>query len=124
MSGGASLDRKDHHALLACDQAAEFLKAMGFKKVRTSMTSESCYYALDGCDGTIRVAAHRYRQYETVNLGFPVLALVTFGSNQGPIAPKAVEDRVAVALGYYFWRRLDPEFRIIRGSNHPVRVVP
>lgn len=103
------LTERDADALNACDRAAALLRSMGFELVRTAMSTESCYYKLPDHPGTIRVSAHRYGRTEMRATGFPVLALVTFGTNQGPVGDVDVEGRVTKALGYYLWRRLCPE---------------
>lgn len=62
----------------ACDRSAELLRGAGFVFVRASMKSTSCYYALPGYVGTIRVSTHSRKRDKRPHSSGPVVAHVTF----------------------------------------------
>lgn len=94
------------HAMLACAQAAEILRQLGFTLTYVSMGSEACYYTREDHPAAIRVAAHRMGRTENNRVMMPIFGKVTFGTNQGIVTETTVERTVLFALGQYYYKRL------------------
>jgi hypothetical protein len=103
---GADTVRVSVDALTACQEAASLLRQAGFQLAYASMRSEACYYQYTGYHGAIRIAAHRLGRTESQGVGMPVVAKITFGANQGPVRFENIEQQVMLALGRYFFTRL------------------
>ena len=119
------LHRASTHALEACGRAVELLKACGFVWFYTSMSSEAVYYKLDGFEGTIRVAAHRFSRGEYRAGAPPTAGLIIFGESQGEFSEEKILDAVHRGLGRYFMSRLSfergmPLHDAIAGGRGPI----
>ena len=101
--------------LIACDQAAAFVRQAGFILVWTSLKSEACYYAFPGRHGVLRIAAHPKRKDKAMALtNGPTLASATFcmgavgKDGKVSMSDLHVENTVCNAIGRYMLKSKPP----------------